>query len=265
MDMKPNSANARRTWATLRVLPADIQDSSEVVAHRRQVAQRVLDYFEQNYRIADTPKVICILDSQEGWELKQQLGVDNRALHSLLKGEIYRLLPDYVQKIVYPMNPQACDVEQPFNSVIYLHRSTQATDIGLTLSLAHELQHFIQFAQKRSLWVADLLLKELRSQEFRVWWDFPAEVEARIVSKRVALALFGESAINSHIYEQILAHVTDNDVKDWEFTQSIDPAADFDLAVSTRPLVQAHREALKSLLKKRQTEPEFKNVDLDDL
>jgi hypothetical protein len=153
----------------------------------------------------------------------------------------------------------------PFASIIYLHGSTCESDIGLALSFAHELQHFLQYSQKKSVWAMNTLLIDLRNEEFKVWWDFPIEIEARVIAKRVAEELFGTKPVNEYILARIAAQITDNDVEDWRFVQGIDAAVLYDLAEATKPLVQRHRQALEKLLEQRREDPDYFNVTLDAL
>ena len=77
----------------------------------------------------------------------------------------------------------------PYESLIYLHGSTCETDIGLTMTLAHELQHFLQYTNERHLWTANTLLMKLPSlptDDLKACSDFPVEREARITAKKVA-------------------------------------------------------------------------------
>ena len=134
------------------------------------------------------------------------------------------------------------NVAWPFACVIYLHGSTRETDIGLTLTFAHELQHFIQYAHKQRLWALNTLLTNLGSDDFKVWWDFPIEVDARRTAKLVAEELHGSRPVMEYISCRISARVTDTDADDWRFVQSIDTSFPYDLAERTRPLLKKYKE-----------------------
>ncbi len=248
-------------WAELHVL----SDNKRVALSQRKAAESVLRYFEDHYSLSSDPRVVCILDGQDGWDLKRELGLENRGVHCPPRGHIYRSLPSYVRPIIGPVNVQTNKVEWPFDMIIYLHGSTCETEIGLSLSLAHELQHFMQYAQQRSLWALNALLIELRNPAFKFWWDFPTEREARIIAKRVGVELYGEAAVDSHIQGQILAHVTDADVHDWEFVRSIDLSVPFSLTVATTQLIERHRTELVGTLEKFREEPAFAGIDLERL
>jgi hypothetical protein len=250
-----------RTWVELHILSKD----ESVSARQRQAAESVLRYFEDNYSILPDPKVICILDVQDDWDLKRELGAENRGINCLPRGHIYRSLPSYVQALIGHVNPRTRKLEWPFDMVIYLHGTTCETEIGLSLCFAHELQHFIQYAQRRSLWALNALLVELQNPDFQFWWDFPTEREARTVSKRLGVALFGEKAVGSYIQKQILAHVTDTDARDWESFSSIDFSTPYELAIETMHLVETHRVELVRALEKFRAEEAFAGLGLERL
>ena len=80
------------------------------------------------------------------------------------------------------------DRRPAFDDFIYLHGSTCSSAMGLTMTLAHELQHFIQHSQQTRLWAANSLIPKLKKATIRAlglrWCDIPHEREARIVSSR---------------------------------------------------------------------------------
>ncbi len=82
------------------------------------------------------------------------------------------------------------------DELIYLYGSTCADEVGLVIVLAHELQHAIQHANVRKPWALNGLVLKLDTNVFDAlkltWADIPIEREARIVSKRMAVHLFGE-------------------------------------------------------------------------
>jgi hypothetical protein len=105
------------------------------------------------------------------------------------------LVPQYFWDVVTPYDPVSGKCSSPFDSLVYLYGTTCEADIGLTLTLAHELQHVFQYAMQRSAWAANLLLQHLPEPfnfDFTVWWDFLIEVDARRVAKAVAENLYGQ-------------------------------------------------------------------------
>ena len=206
---------------------------------------------------------MCVLDDQDHEYLKQEFGGDaNRGVHWPIRGSGVTLWPWYMHDLIAPPIGDG-NVAWPFACVIYLHGSTCETDIGLTLTFAHELQHFIQYAHKKRLWALNTLLTNLGSDDFKVWWDFPIEVDARRTAKLVAEELHGSRPVMEYISCRISARVTDTDADDWRFVQSIDTSFPYDLAERTRPLVKKYKAQLAALLQERGVDPDFADVDLD--
>jgi len=88
--------------------------------------------------------------------------------------------------VIAPTDSLLSGPKWPFASVIYLHGSTCEKDVGLTITFAHELQHFLQYANERRLWAVNSLLvnlPNLPTEDLKAIWDFPIEREARIVAK----------------------------------------------------------------------------------
>jgi|ERR1022692_3770351 hypothetical protein len=149
-------------------------------------------------------------------------GEANRGFHHPIRGLRVTDLPRYTHDLIARPDYTTGEVAWPFTSLIYLHGSSCESDIGLTLTLAHELQHFFQYAYEKTLWAANQLLINLHADEFKVWWDFPIEIQARATSERVAEEFFGKEAVREHISGKIAAHITDNDAEDWKFVQALD-------------------------------------------
>jgi hypothetical protein len=240
-DEGMQSKIAGKQWAALHV----ISDDRDVRAHRGMVCMRVRDYFEQHFRSASASRVVCIFDDKDNEQLKQACGVANRGTHWPIRGQGLVIWPNHFWELIAWYDEKAGKVILPYTSVIYLHGSTCETDIGFTLTFAHELQHFLQYTNEKLLWIKNTLLIALHNEEFKVWWDFPIEIEARITAKKVAESLFGTESVKEYIQERIKAHITENDAEDWKFVQSIDTAISYSLEEGTRPLVQRHRRQLE--------------------
>ena len=69
-----------------------------------------------------------------------------------------------------------------FDELIYLHGSTCASEVGLTMTFAHELQHFVQHGNMLTLWAANTLIPQLPKSVINAlglrWCDIPHECEA---------------------------------------------------------------------------------------
>jgi hypothetical protein len=154
-----------------------IRDSTlEITARREAVANRVLDYFATNMRVPMHLRAICYLDSHDNFGLRERLGGPaNRGIHWPIRGQGLREWPDWPEYMsdVVARDPSSREITWPYASIIYLHATTCKTDVGLTLTLAHELQHFLQYSNDRTTWAANILLFNARADGIRVWWDLP--------------------------------------------------------------------------------------------
>ena len=68
------------------------------------------------------------------------------------------------------------------------------------------------------------------------WADVPIEVEARIISKRIAEQIFGHKRVTAYIDGRIVARVTEADVTDWIYVRSLDSTISVDLDSGSRLL-----------------------------
>ena len=240
------SRAAGKPWAALHVMLED----RNVKAHKEAVCMRVLDYFERHFRITQQTRVACIFAKDDCIKSQLNRDVAERGAFMPVRGLVRGLFPQFVHDIVAPIDQNTNKCVFHYSGMILLHGSTCETDIGLTLTFAHELQHFLQYTYAKPLWVINKLLMGLRNEEFKAWWDFPVEVEARITAKKVAVCLFGAEPVREYTQEKIKAHITDNDVKDWEFVQGIVTSLPYKLTEGTKPLVQRHRRQLEEFLQR---------------
>lgn len=240
------SQDAEKSWAALHVF----SDDPKVKAHREETCRLVRCYFERAFQIAEQPRVVCIFDKDDC--LKERWGRDAAERGGFMPTEGLPLynFPQYTRDIIAPTDKRTNEVDIPYAGVIVMYGSTCETEIGLTLTFAHELQHFLQYTNAKPLWVMNMLLASLRHEEFKVWWDFPHEIEARTTAKKVAECLFGTEPVKEYIQERIKAHITCNDVDDWKFIQGIDLSIPYKLAEATKSLVQRHRRQLEEFLKR---------------
>lgn len=244
-DEGTESQSARKLWASLHVMFRD----RDVKAHKEMVCMRVLDYFERDFRIAAEPRVACIIDDNDCKRSEWHLGAGVQGFHvpKEMASEYFRV---YKREIIAPIDERTYKFNCPYARVVYLFGSTSETDIGITLTFAHELQHFLQYTKDKPLWVKNTLLMSLHNDEFKVRWNYPVEIEARATAKKVAECLFGAEPVREYIQERIKAHITDNDVRDWEFVQRIVSSEHYNLAEGTKPLVHRHRRQLEEFLQR---------------
>jgi hypothetical protein len=148
----------------------------------------------------------------------------------------------------WPMDVQTVAAQANPDSIVYLQGSTCDNDLGLTMTFAHELQHFLQAWNHRDAWAMDSLFRQLVPSDcLKAGWETPSEREARIVSKRVTTDLFGQGLVEKYVAERIEAPLSLCDKQNWEFIQSLDLAARYNFVDKTKILVQRYKPELKRL------------------
>jgi hypothetical protein len=214
-------------------------------------------------------RLMCFLDDEDWQAFKDHNGIANRGFYARVRAgdPHWRIAPFYILERVFVGDIAAVD------EFVYLHGSTCSSDLGLIMTVSHELQHFIQRSTQTRLRAANSLIPNLRRdsiEQLRLQWcDLPHEREARIVAKRSAEQIFGAERVQQHIASAIAARVTESDATDWECIRGMSTAAPFDLAAETRvffPRLKRHRAELEEVLRHFQsTDPDYANVDLTSL
>jgi hypothetical protein len=243
-----------------------------VQAQRKAAAERVIADFGNRL---PSQQLLCFFDDKDFHELKQDVGKENRGLYSTIKvngflfwtDERWGAWPDYVKECI------VVDDQRVFDHIIYLHGSACSNEVGLTMTFAHELQHFIQHESALRLWAANTLVPNLPRPIIKAlgltWCDLPVEREARIVSKRTAESLFGVDVVRLYIEEKVAEFVTPADAADWECIRDLGTSAPYDLEGETKlffPRLKNCRRELESVLQNlRSNDPDFHEVDLDAL
>ncbi len=243
-------------------------DDSAVKIQRKAAAQRVIDYF--GLSLPDS-RLLCFIDEAGSSSVRNDLGPANRALYAPIH-DIADLegWPNCVRDCIYPSDPYGGRT-RIIDDLVYLRGSTRVDEVGLTMSLAHELQHAIQHSQTREMWaVNSLVANDLRRETIQSlgleWSDIPIEVEARIVSKRVAECFFGEPRVRQHIEKNIAQPATEGDRKDWQFVRTLMPSMAIELTGETQRLlnrIRGYRSELEASLEEKRQNPDYADIDLD--
>ncbi len=239
-----------------------------VKIQRKAAAQRVIDYFGLSL---PGSRLLCFLDEVGSSPVRDDLGPANRALYAPIH-DIADLegWPNCVRNCIYPSDPYGGRA-RVVDDFVYLRGSTCVDDVGLTMSLAHELQHAIQHSKARELWAVNgLVANDLSPETIQdlglEWADIPIEVDARIVSKRVAECFFGEPRVRQHIDKKIAQPATEADRRDWQFIRTLMPSMAVDLAGETQRLlerVKDYRSELEARLHEKRQNPDYTDIDLD--
>ena len=213
---------------------------SELKANRESTCKLVLERFQVGL---PGTRLLCFIDDVDFAGLKAGTMKGNRGAFvpyfylSILQN--HPPLPQYVKELYN----QSHMLGEAYRSVIYVHGSTCEPRESLIITLAHELEHFTQFAQDRNLYEADFFLRELRGNEP----DLPSESDAFLVSKRIATDLCGEARVNSYAESQ-LAVVEDIDRPRWEYFLSLPLNDPRTFADKTRQQCQENLAPLRAMI-----------------
>jgi hypothetical protein len=241
--------------------------NAEVRADRQKTASRVVTYFGDNLPASN---ILCFLDDNDS----ARLGAESERGRYEVIHDSTRLshLPEYIVDHIFVDNGRSVlDLHRVVDDLILLYGSTCTHEIGLTMTLAHELQHSIQHYCDRRAWAVNGIINQLDqtliSSLKLTWSDIPIEREARIVSKRVACHLFGAQRVTEYIDLKIREHVSDGDFADWQFVRTLDPSSSLDLKTGTRNLFQrlkGNRKELEVALQrmKEWNQGDFRDIDL---
>jgi hypothetical protein len=231
---------------------------------RDEAAQHVITNFGN--RLPEL-RLLCFFDDQDWLALRGPGMAANRGI--------------YIRKGSSPAEwHEACtfvDGLLDFDNFIYLHGSTCSNDVGLTMTFAHELQHFVQYGFAPRLSAENTLayatLRNLEPADFEAFGlrscDIPHEREARIVAKRVAEARFGVELVRQYIDTKRAEFVTAQDATDWDCIRDLVASTPYDLAAETKlffPRLKGCRLELQRALRSLQArDPDFNEINLDAL
>ncbi len=231
--------------------------NATIKAEREKVAQRVLDYFSSQLPAL---RLLCFLDDEDSIEFKRDFGEANRGLYAPLKRNTFRFdrtpWPEYVKECIFVDDGVSMPFPRVFDHVIYLHGATCADGTGLTMTLAHELQHVIQHNNVPLLWAANSLIQNLprKVEGLKVRAsEIPIEREARIIAKRAAQDLCGEQQVKEYVCRKIAEALGSDDRADWQFIADLGRSGAVDLNRETQSLFERYkyyRPQLEELLDK---------------
>lgn len=192
---------------------ANYERSSRIHA----LCSKVLAHFNFDPRC----RVLCYLDDTDSQELRDLIGLETRGVFYplTLGGSTQSKLALHVAK-----ECRGRDGLFICESVIYLFENTCRTDIGLVLTLAHELQHCHQHQHQYAYWFLERHVRTISSQSgvprIEGYLDLPSERDAIRKSKEIAEAIFGSEPVAAFIQSQIqLESSTENQAR-WSFLLS---------------------------------------------
>jgi hypothetical protein len=244
-------------------------ENSETGTRRRELARRVMERFAAE--LANS-RLLCFLDDQDAPIIRLDRGPANRGFYAPINdGTPLDWIPEYVSSRIYVDDGVSVFYTRVVDGLIYLHGTACVEEVGLVMTLAHELQHAVQHTKSRKLWALNSLVNELDRAIIKrlnlTWADIPIEVDARLVSKRVAEQLFGNERVRSYIDGKIAEHVTGADAADWIYLRSLDPATTVDLAVASQLLfarLKDYRPELEAVLRRaKSVSQSYGDISLD--
>jgi hypothetical protein len=237
-------------------------------SEKHEWSARVLSEFTRPF---PSETLLCFLDAEDWSPFKAGSDSANRGLYRPTQGSGYADWPPYVMKMLFGA-PQ-----RQFDHVIYLHNSTCSDKVGLSVTLAHELQHYCQYCCSRDLsqagvlllqFIGDVPVETTDALHLTKWSDVPHEREARIVSKKIAVSIFGPDLVHAFIAKSIASAADDADKVDLEFLQSIEPSDYFyDLRSETKLVysrLAPYRSTLDRLIQEDRSR-RLENFKLDHL
>ena len=239
-----------------------------IKAQRGAAARRVLGEFGSH--IPDL-RLLSFFDDEDWLPFKQLFGAENRGFYMPLTPTSKPFWPPYLRSLIFePVTPS---LQLVYDHAIYLYGSSCSNAIGLTMTFAHELQHFVQHSNSLPLWSANTVIptfcKNTNNAAGLRWCDIPHEREARMVSKRTAEEIFGIVAVTKFIDTRIAAAETKEDASDWKCIGDLSASDFYDLERETKlffPKLRNFRSQIQHALKQLQSEgPDFESVDLDAL
>ena len=242
---------------------ASIQTALDSAVHR------VLDQFANQFPDFN---LLCFFDDDDWQPLKDMMGPATRGFYAPIKEQPFECWPSYLTERIFVVDPNSHQQKRTFDHLIYVFGSTCVDEIGLTMTFAHEVQHFLQYGYEHTLWAENSLLPHLPKEVIGLirlkWFDIPIEREARVAAKRIAEDLFGADQVRLFIDRRIGESVTAEDAEDWKLIQLMDPLVPYNLANETRAVFQRvkhYRPELEAILRELRNDEDFKDMDLDTL
>jgi hypothetical protein len=262
--------STEQSWNSLHVITIEIKSTLPSVRLARDAAERlVLDQFSN--RLPDL-HLLCFFDDEDWQPFRDEMGPATRGFYAPLKKQPFGWWPSYVTDCIFVDDPHSYPPKRACDHVIYLFGSSCDDEIGLTMTFAHELQHFIQYGYDRQIWAENFLLPRLPREviDFTglTWFDIPIEREARATALHIAQKLYGVERVRVYIDRRINTNVTARDVEDWRLIQQMDPLAPYNITEATKEVfrrVGHYRPQLERVLRELNGDDDFKRIDLDAL
>jgi len=158
--------------------------------------------------------------------------------------------------------------------MVYVHGDVCDDESALAMTLAHEIQHFVQYMTRQTTWAWNTILRQcgdLIDVEGLSWHDIPIELEARLVAKRIHQNIFGAEETERYILRRQESATTTRDELDWDFIRELDVSMSYDCDMETRFLFrrlcnnEKYCFEIKRAMMRSRGSPEFDRLVLDEL
>src|SRR5260370_10622927 len=135
----------------------NVKSYDAVVKAKREVAaQRVVQEFGS--RLPNL-RLLAFLDDEDWHELKLEYGTASRGYYWPIKeNRPKEPWPLYMTNFIFVDRSPSGEWRRVFDHGIYLHGSTCTDETSLTMTFAHELQHFVQYGFRPKLWAENRLI-----------------------------------------------------------------------------------------------------------
>jgi hypothetical protein len=244
-------------------------DQESIRTALEAAVRRVLDQFANQFPDLN---LLCFFDDDDWQPLKDVMGPATRGFYAPIKEQPFECWPDYLTERIFIDDPNSHLQKRAFDHLIYVFGSTCVDEIGLTMTFAHEVQHFLQYGYERKCWAENFLLPRLSKEVIGLtglrWFDIPIEREARAAAKRIAEQLFGAEQVRLFIARRARDSISAQEAEDWRLIQEMDPSAPYNVVDETRAVFQRvkhYRPQLEAILRELRNDEDFKDVDLDML
>jgi hypothetical protein len=264
LNLAPHPATTLRS---MRLMPITVKVKgidAAAIAQRAATAQRVINYFAL---YPPESRLLCFLDDQDPPEFATDSCFPIRGFRKSIHDSTgLPGWPEHLTDCIYVDDI----VSRVVDELVYLFGSACSGDeVGMIMTLAHELQHTIQRAKARKVWAANTLINGLRKDVIDAlklkWANIPIEKDARIVAKCVAENLCGAKRVGEYIHKKIAE--PGEDVDDWQFVLTLKPSDSVDLVPDTRMLfnrLRGYRFELEKALQGEKDNPDFTDLNLND-
>lgn len=231
---------------------------------RQQWAERVIAHFGDGL---PNKRLLIVLDSRNCLDF----GEWNRGFFGPVNVASVFRWSQCVDHELYKIDPITGDISYLYVCAIYLQDRACADEARLTMTLAHEVQHYIQYCTAPDIRASNTVVSNLHKatiQQLHLdWHSLPIEREARIVAKYVGEELLGEQATMAHIERMEKEHHSPADAKDWAQTKLIDTSQPYDIRSETRELFKRLHpvtQELEKVLDGLRGDPDFANLRVED-